>query len=92
MRGEIKRIEYGPKFLRSFGKLSRIVQEKAETKERIFKVNAFDSRLDTHKLHGKDNGRWAYSVDYEYRIKFIFLDDNDGVLYLDIGTHDEIYR
>ena len=92
MRGEIKRIEYSPKFLRSLGKLPYAIQEKAETKEKIFRNDIFDPRLDTHKLHGKDQGRWAYSVDYEYRIKFIFLNDNRGVFYLDIGMHDEVYR
>ncbi len=89
---KIKKIEYGTKFLHSLHKLPIDIQQKAEMREEIFKVNAFDPRLNTHKLHGKDADKWAYSVDYEYRIKFVFLDDNDGVLYLDIGTHDEVYR
>ena len=33
---------------------------------------------------------WAFWINYKYRIKFIFLSDND-VLSLDIGTHD-IYK
>ncbi len=89
---KIKRIDYATKFLRSLRKLPIDIQQRAEMREGIFKANAFDSRLDTHKLHGKDADKWAYAVDYQYRIKFIFLDDNDGVLYLDIGTHDEVYR
>ena len=72
------------------GKLSTDIQQKAEAREKIFKTNAFDPRLDTHKLHGRDADKWAYSVDYEYRIKFLFL-DGKRMLYLDIGTHDEIY-
>lgn len=91
MRGEIKRIDYTTKFLRSLGKLPHSIQEKAEAREKIFVANVFDSRLGTHKLSGKDEGRWAYSVDYDYRIKFTFASDNE-VLYVDIGTHDEVYR
>ena len=36
-------------------------------------------------------GEWSYSVDYEYRIVFAFR-GGDGVVYFDIGTHDELYR
>jgi plasmid maintenance system killer protein len=46
--------------------------------------------LKTHKLHGSDGGAWALSVNQKYRITFCFTDDG-GVLFLDIGTHDEVY-
>ena len=78
-------------FTRRYKKLSKELREKAQVREKIFEENPFDPRLDTHKLHGKDMGRWAYSIDYEYRIKFVFL-NGDKVLYTDIGTHDELYR
>lgn len=79
-----------PKFERNYKKLPTAIKVKAEEKEKIFVQNPFDSRLQTHKLHGKNRNLWAYSVDNRYRIKFIFLDDQ-RVLYLDIGTHDEVY-
>ena len=59
-------------------------------KEKIFVANPFDPRLATHKLHGKDKDHWSYSIDRKYRIKFLFL-DNDDILYLTIGTHNEVY-
>lgn len=77
-------------FERRYKKLPQVVKEKAKKQEKLFIANCFDPRISTHKLHGKDAGKWAYSVDYEYRIKFLFL-DGDIVLYLDIGTHDEVY-
>ena len=49
-----------------------------------------DTRLEIHKLHGKKKDEWAYSVDYSYRISFIFLGKN-VVLYTNIGTHDDVY-
>lgn len=77
-------------FERRFKKLPREIKQKAVAREKIFVVNPFDSRLGTHKLHGEKRDEWAYSVDYSYRIVFIFL-ENNAVLYLNIGTHDELY-
>lgn len=80
-----------PKFKRRYKKLPKEIKTKAEKQERIFRTNPFEPCLGTHKLHGRDREYWAYSVDRHYRIKFIFLDDN-RVLYLDVGTHDEVYE
>jgi mRNA-degrading endonuclease YafQ of YafQ-DinJ toxin-antitoxin module len=78
------------KFKRKYKKLPKAVKTKAEKQEEVFLANPFDVRLYTHKLHGKDKNHWAYSVDRRVRIKFAFLEDGT-VLYLDIGTHDEVY-
>lgn len=77
-------------FDRQYKKLPQIIKNKAEKKEEIFIISPFDPRLETHKLHGKDRQHWSYSVDQKYRIKFLFL-GNGSVLYLNIGTHDEVY-
>ena len=78
-------------FERHFKKLSPPIQRKAALRDRLFRLNPFDSRLETHKLHGDKREEWAYSVDYSYRISFVFL-KGGSVLYTDIGTHDELYR
>jgi len=56
----------------------------------LFSKNAFDSRLRTHKLTGKLEGLWAFSVAYDCRIIFKFFNDNE-ILLIDIGGHDEVY-
>lgn len=56
----------------------------------LFAVNQFDPTLKTHKLHGKLKNYWAFSVDYNYRIIFIFNDDS-SVSLINIGDHDEVY-
>ena len=86
----ITKIKYSPQFLRSFKKLPYRIQKKLEERELIFKNDAFDARLDTHKLHGKDRDAWAYSIDWSYRVKFLFNDDR-SVLYIKVGAHDEVY-
>jgi plasmid maintenance system killer protein len=41
-------------------------------------------------LIGREKEAWAFWINYAYRIKFLFLNDEE-VLFLDIGTH-EIYK
>ncbi|HMS64506.1 MAG TPA: type II toxin-antitoxin system mRNA interferase toxin, RelE/StbE family [Ignavibacteria bacterium] len=55
-----------------------------------FNENPFDKSLRTHKLSGELKECWAFSINYEYRIIFEFIDDNTISL-IDIGTHDEVY-
>ena len=86
----ITKIEYSSRFLRSFGKLPADMQDRVRERERMFRENVFDSRLDTHKLHGRRSGEWSYTVGYDYRVIFVFRGGNETV-YLDVGTHDELY-
>ncbi len=83
-------IRTSPRFERNYRKLSSRIKEQAKKKERIFRKDAFDTRLKTHKLLGYKQDTWAFSINYSYRIKFTFL-RNKEVLFLDIGSHD-IYK
>jgi mRNA-degrading endonuclease YafQ of YafQ-DinJ toxin-antitoxin module len=67
-----------------------MVKTKAEEKEKIFRANPFDTRLDTHKLHGKYKEYWAFTVVGQYRIMFAFS-GKEFVDFINIGTH-EIYK
>lgn len=80
-------ISYSRVFLKQLSHLSRNLIELAQQKEIVFKVNPFDPRLNTHKLHGKDKDAWAFSINRSHRIKFIFI-DSLTVLFLEVGTHD----
>ena len=84
------RIKVSSKFKKQYKKLPIYIKLKAKARENFFIINPFDPRLETHKLHGKDRECWAYSIDRNYRIKFIFKNDV-SILYLNIGTHGEVY-
>ena len=56
-----------------------------------FATDPFAHELRTHKLTGKLGHCWAFSVDNDYRVVFMFLKSNSKVLLIDIGTHDEVY-
>lgn len=79
-------IFYSPQFGREYRRLSVEVKEKAKKKEKIFRKNPFDARLKTHKLKGRLDEFWAFSIDYRYRIIFKFQDKNTARFYT-IGDH-----
>lgn len=84
------KIYYTNKFISSYKKLPEQIKILAEIKEKLFKENPFDSRIDTHKLGGKLKEYWAFSITRKYRIEFKFL-GNKEVSFLKAGTHN-IYR
>jgi len=83
-------IRASSKFKKSYKKLPNDVRVKAKKKEKIFRANPFDSRLDTHKLHGKYKNYLAFTVVGQYRIMFAFV-NSDTADFINIGTH-EIYK
>ncbi len=64
--------------------------ERFKSKVKLFEKDPFNSILRTHKLSGILKGYWAFSIDYDLRVIFKFIDSNT-VLLIDIGTHDEVY-
>jgi len=56
----------------------------------LFSKEPFHPQLRTHKLTGKLEGLWAFSVTYDCRVIFKFFDKNE-VLLIDIGGHNEVY-
>lgn len=80
-------IEYSSKFKRQFKKLPREVKESAVKCEKLFRVNPFDPKLKTHKLHGTMREYWAFSISYSYRIGFTFV-DGSLVRFHAVGSHD----
>ena len=57
--------------------------------------NHFNPSLRTHKLTGDLSDIWSCSIDYQYRILFEFIKDpqteENTILLLNIGSHDEVY-
>jgi addiction module RelE/StbE family toxin len=56
----------------------------------LFLSSPFSPQLRTHKLSGKLEGQWAFSVDDDCRVVFEFI-EKDKILFIDIGSHDEVY-
>lgn len=67
-------IYYAPEFKRQFRKLPKNLQLLAIEREVIFRKDPFSPTLKTHKLTGRLQGIWSFSLDYKNRVLFRFLD------------------
>ncbi|OGY28660.1 MAG: hypothetical protein A3F33_00645 [Candidatus Woykebacteria bacterium RIFCSPHIGHO2_12_FULL_43_10] len=77
-------------FKKSFKKLPKEIQKSAIGKDKLFRSDPYSPQIKTHKLKGKLSKFWSYSVSYEYRIVFEFI-NQQTVIYHDIGTH-KVYK
>ena len=91
------KIGWTPKSLRSFKRLIRKNPNLIPLLEKTLKQlseNPFHPTLRTHKLKGELEEIWSCSINYQYRILFEFVrntQEEDAILLLNLGTHDEVY-
>lgn len=79
------------KFKSQYENLSKDIRKKAEKQEKLFRKNQFHPSLHTEKLSPKSKEVWSFRVDKNYRVISRFI-NSDRVLFLNIGSHDYIYR
>jgi mRNA-degrading endonuclease YafQ of YafQ-DinJ toxin-antitoxin module len=84
------KILYTGNFLKMLRHLPLNIQNKADQKEIIFRKYPFSQMMKTHKLKGKFDGYYAFSIDFHYRIIFRLI-ENDSALFIAIGDHS-IYQ
>jgi len=65
-------------------------EERFYEKLEIFINDPYAQTLRTHKLSGNLKPYWSFSVEYDIRVIFDFIDENK-VLFVDIGTHSQVY-
>ncbi|NEO13214.1 MULTISPECIES: type II toxin-antitoxin system mRNA interferase toxin, RelE/StbE family [unclassified Moorena] len=92
------KIAWTPQSLRGF---KRIIRKRPYFRPLIEKTlrqlaeDPFHPSLHTHKLKGDLSNIWSCSIDYSYRILFEFIenseDQEEAILLLNLGTHDEVY-
>ncbi|WP_204102621.1 MULTISPECIES: type II toxin-antitoxin system RelE/ParE family toxin [Spirulina sp. CCY15215] len=92
------KVGWSAKSLRSFKRLIRKnpqLRLAIEETLRQLAEDPFHPSLRTHKLKGDFAESWSCSIDYSYRIIFEFVRDieneEEAVVLLNMGTHDEIY-
>jgi len=82
----IKNFSYTPHYERAHKRLPSHIKEFVKKREQWFRANAFDTRLDTHKLKGQFSKFWSFSITRSYRIVFTF-ENGDEVVFHDAGDH-----
>jgi mRNA-degrading endonuclease YafQ of YafQ-DinJ toxin-antitoxin module len=73
------------RFLRSFNKLPKAVQDDVEEAVEKFKQNQNHEALKLHKLHGRMKHYHAFSANFSYRL--IIKIEKQSVYYMDVGDH-----
>lgn len=84
------KIYYSTKFEREYKRLSIHIKKLTEEKEKIFRINPHDPKLNVHKLKGELSGYWAFWIDQKYRVIFEYL-KKDTIWFHSVGDHS-IYR
>lgn len=70
-------------------KRDRHIAEKLDEAVSRFRENSKHPSLRIHKLSGKKEEAWSISAAPDSRIIFVYV--TDGILIVDIGSHDEVY-
>ena len=86
-------LQYSPHFVSSYKKLvkmNKYLEVLIEERIKLFIVNKNHPSLRLHKLEGNLRTNWSISIEQNLRIVFIYLDED--VAFIDIGSHDEVYK
>lgn len=73
---------------RILGKTS--LEAKFKERTTIFLLDRSNSILKDHKLQGKMAGLRSFSVTGDIRVIYIYISENE-VLFIDIGSHNQVY-
>jgi len=84
------------KFTRQSGKLiknNNLLRKKLHETLNKLSNDPFEQSLYTHKLKGELEGKFSSRLTFDLRIIFKFekYDNEDCILLIAIGTHDEVY-
>ena len=64
--------------------------DRIEKQIALFEENPKHPSLRTHKLSGAMENMWSLSITTSIRMVYILL--SDSVIFIKIGTHDEVYE
>jgi len=86
------KIKYHKNFEKQFKKLNQSKKDKALLIIDIFINNPNSKQLLNHALKGVLLGKRSISVSFDLRIIFEEFDDYTLVIFLDLGSHNRIYK
>ena len=78
-------------FDKRFAKLPKKIQDKAIERIQLFRADPFNSALANHALTGRYSGSRSINISGDYRAIYDPL-PNDTALFIDIGTHSQLYK
>lgn len=89
----MKPLKFSPdvnKKIREFQRRDLKLYKKIQKQLELFLKDSRHPSLRLHKIRRKDRLKiWSISITQEYRMLY---EENDHLYFVDIGTHDEVYR
>lgn len=82
--------EYHKNFKKRFDKLPVKIKNKFEERLGLFLKNQFYSLLDNHSLTGEYEGCKSINITGDIRAIF-YVKQNSDVVFINIGSHSELY-
>jgi mRNA-degrading endonuclease YafQ of YafQ-DinJ toxin-antitoxin module len=58
---------------------------------KILEINPFHPSLRLHKLQGRLSELYSVSINISYRMTIISMIEDDKIIPIDLGSHDEVY-
>jgi addiction module RelE/StbE family toxin len=89
----MRELSFNPLFkkkLQKIQKTDRKLFNKVKKQLSLFQENPKHVSLKLHKLKGDLKNMWSIAIDRNYRM--LFVDDEMGIYFVDLGTHDEVYK
>jgi addiction module RelE/StbE family toxin len=77
------------KKIRKLAKRHPELVSKFDIRLSILQRNPRHASLRLHKLEGSEHQTWSISITESLRALFVYVDD--GILIVDVGTHDDVY-
>ena len=87
-------ILYTDSYLRRAGKFIKKHPDLISQYEKTLKIlelNPFHPSLRLHKLQGRLSELYSVSINISYRMTIIFMIEDDKIIPIDLGSHDEVY-
>ena len=83
------KVGYTREFVRLYRKLSSERQEEVKQAVALFQNRKNHGFIAVHKLHGKQVGRWSFSINFRDRIIFEYIGKGKNhVALLQVGDHN----
>ena len=84
-------IKFGRRYLKQYAKLNKTKKNSIDIAIKKFVNNQFDDSLYNHPLKGRRNGQRSISAEPDLRILFEVYGDYIFVLFLEVGSHSQLY-
>jgi addiction module RelE/StbE family toxin len=90
MSKNLKRIDYSRKFDKQLKKAPLEIKLAFRKKLEVFINNQFHLLLNNHALSGNYKGYRSINITGNWRA--IYIEDNNAVIFVALGTHNQLYK